>query len=139
MTYAYYAATTLPKSGDIVWCHFPLREMPGGPGPKPRPAIVRRTFLDPRTGRGSVEVAFGTGKKLKTLYRGEFVVASPGGMRAAGLDLPTKFDLARTVRLPWARQFFAVKPGHGRLVMGALHPADVMTLKRAAGSLPGPG
>ncbi len=139
MKYAYYGATTLPKPGDVVWCHFPLREMPGSPGPKPRPAIVRRTFLDPRTSRSSVEVAFGTSKKPKTLYRGEFVVASPGGMRAAGLDLPTKFDLARTVRLPWARQFFAVKPGHSRLVMGALHPADVMALKRAAGSHPGGG
>ena len=110
--------------------------MPGKPGPKPRPAIVRTTFLDPRTNRSSLEVAFGTSKKPKRLYRGEFLIASPAGMRAAGLDLPTKFDLARTVRLPWAREFFAVGPGKSRLVLGALHPGDVNALKRAAESLP---
>ncbi len=136
MSYTYYGATTLPRPGDVVWCHFPLREMPGKPGPKPRPAIVRTTFLDPRTSRSSVEVAFGTSKKPKRLYRGEFLIASPAGIRAAGLDLPTKFDLARTVRLPWAQEFFAVRPGQSRLVLGALHPCDVNALKRAAESLP---
>ena len=111
--------------------------MPGKPGPKPRPAIVRAVFLDRRTSRSSVEVAFGTSKKSDRLYKGEFSIASPSGMRAAGLDLPTKFDLARTVRLPWTREFFTAKPGRNRLILGSLHPSDTIALRRTAKSLLG--
>lgn len=137
MTYAYYDPRTLPRPGDVVWCRFPFREMPGKPGPKPRPGIVRAVFLDRRSGHSSVEVAFGTSRKTHRLYKGAFLVASPSGMRAAGLDLPTKFDLARTVRLPWAREFFTAKPGKNRLIVGSLHPSDTIALLRTAKSLTG--
>ncbi len=110
--------------------------MPGKPGPKPRPAIVRAVFINPRTSRASTEVTFGTSKKTDKLYRGEFFVGSPSGMTSAGLDLPTKFDLGRTVRLPWARQYFSIKPGATRLIMGSLHPTDVLALGQAAKALP---
>lgn len=130
--HACYDPTTLPQAGDVVWCNFPYREMPGRPGPKPRPAIVRAVFLNRRTGRSSVEVAFGTSQKADRLYRGEFLVATPSGMRAAGLDLPSKFDLGRTVRLPWAGAYFTIKPGADRLIMGSLHPTDTTALQRAA-------
>lgn len=119
-------------AGDIVWCNFPYEGMPGKPGSKPRPAIVRAVFIDPQTSRASIEVAFGASKKTDRLYRGEFLVVSPGGMNSAGLDLATKFDLGRTVRLPWARQYFSVKPGNTSLVMGSLHPTDVLALRQAA-------
>ncbi len=138
MRYSCYDPRTLPRPGDVVWCRFPFREMPGKPGPKPRPALVRAVFLDRLTSRSSVEVAFGTSRKTDRLFRGEFLVASPSGMRAAGLDLATKFDLARTVRLPWAREFFTVKPARRRLILGSLHPTDVLALKRQAGSLSDP-
>ena len=106
--------------------------MPGKPGPKPRPAIVRAVFIDPQTSRASIEVTFGTSKKTDKPYRGEILVASPAGMNSAGLDLPTKFALGRTVRLPWARHYFSIKPGNTRLVMGSLHPTDVLALRQAA-------
>ncbi len=112
--------------------------MSGKPGPKPRPAIVHAVFINPRTSRASIEVAFGTSKKSDKLYRGEFSIGSPTGMTCAGLDLPTKYDLGRTVRLPWARQYFSVKPGNTRLVMGSLHPTDVLALRHAAKALPPP-
>ena len=138
MTSTCYDPRTLSRPGDVVWCHFPFREMSGKPGPKPRPAIVRAAFLDRRTSRSSVEVAFSTSQKTDRLYKGEFLIASPWGMRAAGLDLRTKFDLARTVRLPWARDFFVVKPGKVRLILGSLHPADVIALQNAALALARP-
>ena len=112
--------------------------MLGQPGPKPRPAIVRAVFINPHTSRASIEVAFGTSKKINKLHRGEFLVGSPSGMTSAGLDLPTKFDLGRIIRLPWARQYFSVKPGTTRLVMGSLHPTDVLALRQAAKALPSP-
>ena len=121
-----------------MWCNFPYEGMPGKPGPKPRPAIVRMVFINTQTSRASIEVAFGTSKKSDKLYRGEFLVGSPSGMTSAGLDLPTKFDLGRTVRLPWARQYFSIKPGNTRLVMGSLHPTDVLALRQAAKTLPRP-
>ncbi len=132
MSYDCYDPTTLPRPGDVVWCRFPFREMSGRPGPKPRPAIVRAVFLDRRTSRSSVEVAFGTSKKTDRLYKGEFLVATPSGRRAAGLDLATKFDLGRTVRIPWAIQIFTIRPGDDSLIMGSLHPTDVMALRQAA-------
>lgn len=135
VSYACYDPTTLPRPGDVVWCRFPFREMPGKPGAKPRPAIVRAVFLDRRTSRSSVEVAFGTSKKTDKLYKGEFLVATPSGRRAAGLDLATKFDLGRTVRIPWAIQFFTVRPGADSLIVGSLHPTDVMALRQAAKAL----
>ena len=138
MTHAGYDPTTLPRPGDVVWCNFPYGEMPGKPGPKPRSAIVRAVFLNRRTGRSSVEVAFGTSRKTDRLYNGEFLVGTPSGMRAAGLDLPSKFALGRTVRLPWAAEFFTIKPGGVRLVMGSLHPTDVIALRRAARALAKP-
>ncbi len=137
MSYATYDPKTLPRPGDVVWCRFRFREMPGMLGPKPRPAIVRAVFLDRRRSRCSVEVAFGTATKTDRLYKGEFLIASPSGMRAAGLDLPTKFDLARTVRLPWTREFFTSKPGRTRLILGSLHPSDTIALLRTAKSLLG--
>lgn len=135
VSYACYDPTTLPRPGDVVWCRFPFREMPGKPGAKPRPAIVRAVFLDRRTSRSSVEVAFGTSKKTDKLYEGEFLVATPSGRRAAGLDLATKFDLGRTVRIPWAIQFFTIRPGADSLIVGSLHPTDVMALRQAAKAL----
>ena len=119
----------------MVWCNFPYREMPGKPGPKPRLAVVRAVHLNGRTGRSSVEIAFGTSQKTDKLYKGEFLVVTPSGIRAAGLDLPSKFDLGRTVRLPWAREFFTIKPGGSRLVMGSLHPTDITALQGAASAL----
>jgi hypothetical protein len=130
-----YDPTTLPRPGDVVWCNFPYDEMPGQPGPKPRPAIVGKVYLNHRTGRSSISVAFGTSQKTDRLYKGEFVVATPSGMRAAGLHLPTKFDLARTARLPWAPAYFTIKPGGDGLIMGALHPTDIAALQRTAGEL----
>ena len=109
--------------------------MPGTPGPKPRPALVRAVFINPQTSQASIEVAFGTSKKTDKLYRGEFVVGSPSGMTSAGLDLPTKFDLGRIVRLPWARRYFSIKPGNRRLLMGSLHPTDVLALRQAVTAL----
>ena len=137
MSFATYDPKTLPRPGDVVWCRFPFREMPGKPGPKPRPAIVRAVFLDRRRSRCSVEVACGTSQKPDRLYEGAFLIASPSGMRAAGLDLPTKFNLARTVRLPWTREFFTAKPGKSRLILGSLHPSDTIALLRTAKSLLG--
>lgn len=123
-----------PRAGDIVWCRFPQRGVPG-PGPKPRPALVLRVGeLD---GRPVVEVCYGTSQKTDQLYSGEFVItpADNAAYAVAGLSYPTKFDLGETFELDFNTHWFAVPPGapHGQTPrLGLLHPSLMRRAMAAA-------
>jgi hypothetical protein len=115
----------LPEAGDIVWCRFPEEAM-GRPGPKPRPALV----LDLGTMHGdpAVEAIFGTSQKLERLYAGEFAITPDDGIayRVSGLSRATKFDMGKSVFLPYNDVWFGVPPGapHGQTPkLGILHPS----------------
>jgi len=123
-----------PRAGDIVWCRFPQRGLPG-PGPKPRPALVLR--VGEHDGQPVVEVCYGTSQKTDSLYAGEFVItpADNTAYAAAGLSYPTKFDLGETFELDFNEHWFAVAPGapHGQTPkLGLLHPS---LMRRAAAAL----
>ena len=125
-----------PSPGDIVWCRFPQRELPG-PGPKTRPALV--TAVGQAGGRPTAFVAYGTSRKLDRLFTGEFVIASTEqpAFDAAGLTSSTKFDLARIFELDYNEIWFAVAPGapHGQTPkLGILHPSLVQRAKAAHGA-----
>jgi hypothetical protein len=120
-----------PRAGDIVWCRFPQRGLPG-PGPKPRPALVLRT--GEHAGRPVAEVCYGTSQKTDQLYAGEFAItpSDDTGFSAAGLSYPTKFNLGETFELDFNDTWFAVPPGapHGQTPkLGLLHPS---LMRRAA-------
>lgn len=122
-----------PRAGDIVWCRFPqdLRK----PGPKPRPALVLR--VGEHGGHPVVEVAYGTSRKVDTLYAGEFAITpvDRAAYDAAGLSFPTKFDLAHTFELDFNDAWFAVAPGapYGQTPkLGMLHPSLVRRVEAAA-------
>ncbi len=119
-----------PKPGDIVWCRFP-QEKSLQPAPKARPALVLR--VGEIDGHPAVAIAYGTSQKLERLFPGEFAISPADGAAytASGLSYPTKFNLARSVELPFNDRWFAVPPGAPfgqQPKLGVLHPA---LMKRA--------
>ena len=99
-----------PSSGDIVQCRFPEARLPK-PGPKSRPGLILdvEVFDD---GTVDVVVAYGTSQDVGNRYPGEFTVAATES--GAGLNLDTKFDLRRAVKLPYTEEWFEPAPGPAR-------------------------
>lgn len=123
----------LPDAGDIVWCRFRHRGF-SVPGPKPRPALV--VDIGRLRGEPAVEVWYGTSQKLDRIYPGEFAITPMDHepFAAAGLDRPTKFDMKRSVFLPYTDEWFGVPPGapYGQTPkLGILHPSLVRRAKAA--------
>ena len=124
-----------PSPGDIVWCRF-SQDLPA-PGPKPCPALVLKCGLvDDRL---IVLVAYGTSKNTNQLYAGEFAIY-PGddvGYLRAGLSFATKFNLKKTVYLPYNNTWFGSPPKGSSVTpkLGELHPSLVKRLHAAANSL----
>ena len=65
-----------PEPGDIVYCRFPERGLPG-PAPKPRPALV--LTIGELNGNPHVAVAYGTSQNTDRLYSGEFLIGPADG------------------------------------------------------------
>ena len=125
-------------AGDIVWCHFPEF---ANSIPKSRPALILTVFDDDAP-QFHVRVAYGTGQRTTTLYRGEFAILrerNEAAFEAAGLSFDTKFDLKQALDLPFDSQWFSVPPAapHGQNPkLGTLHPSMVRAVQaafRAAG------
>jgi hypothetical protein len=123
-----------PEPGDIVWCRFPERPR-DKPGPKPRPALVLE--VTERTDGIEIKVAYGTNQKLDRMMAGEFAIRKLDNAVAyelAGLSYDTKFDLSKTVSLPWNDMFFGVPhdPRYGQIPkLGSLH-SGMMKIVSAA-------
>ena len=122
-----------PEPGDIVYCRFPERGLPG-PAPKPRPALVLTT--GELNGNPHDAVAYGTSQNTDRLYSGEFLIGPGDGEAYAlsGLSVPTKFDLRSVKELPYNEQWFRVPPGapHGQTPkLGVLHPSLMRRAKAA--------
>lgn len=104
-----------PRPLEVVWCRFPELYHPDGiavAGPKPRPALVLE--VDEHSTPVALHVAFGTSKATEDLYSGEFQIGPADGevFKDSGCDEPTKFDLRRTVWLPFDDKWFALKPNN---------------------------
>ena len=122
-----------PEPGDIVYCRFPERGLPG-PAPKPRPALV--LTIGELNGNPHVAVAYGTSQNTDRLCSREFLLGRADGEAYAlsGLSVPTKFDLRSVKELPYNEQWFRVPPGapHGQTPkLGVLHPSLVRRAKAA--------
>ena len=122
-----------PEPGDIVYCRFPEKGLPG-PVPKPRPALV--LTVGEIDGNPHVAVAYGTSQEMDRLYPGEFLIRPADGEAYAlsGLSVPTKFDLRSVKELPYNEQWFRVPPGapHGQTPrLGVLHPSLMRRAKAA--------
>jgi hypothetical protein len=109
-----------------MWCRF-SEDLRLTPGRKPRPALVLTVF-DDAAPEYRVRVVYGTSQKTDRLYAGEFRIAVTDGdaYRLSGLSYTTKFNLKRSVELPYNEEWFGVPPGapHGQVPrLGVLHPS----------------
>lgn len=127
--YAYFPVTTLPAPYDIVWCRFPLDEIPG-PGPKSRPAIVKQALQD-EEGNPWVNVMYGTTKLRMRENPFDFYVSNMTEMDHAGLFHATRFELKRCKIVPWAEEYFAKLRGYPSPVIGRLSPHSIRMLQVA--------
>ena len=122
-----------PDAGDIVWCHCP-DDIP--PRPTPRPALVLVVYDDDAP-QFTVRVAYGTSERTSTLYGGEFCILRERhatAYAAAGLSFNTKFDLKKTLELPYSSEWFSVPPAAplGQSPkLGTLHASLVRTVQAA--------
>lgn len=78
-------------------------------------------LYDDRT-KLAVEVSYGTSQLRSDERPYDLVIANAEEMAAAGLPQATRFDLDKTVRLPWAREFFVPRDGARTPIIGHLHP-----------------
>ena len=124
-----------PTPGDIVWCRFP-QDLPM-PGPKPRPALVLKCGL--AEDKPAVLVAYGTSQNTQQLYAGEFAIYPTDDVayRRSGLSFATKFNLKKTVQLPYNNIWFSPPPVGSGITpkLGELHPLLVKRLHAAASVL----
>jgi len=104
------------------------------PGPKPRPAIVKRVSAD-QHGNAWLDVAYGTSRDV---FRGgveHFIVSNVGEMDLCGLYCATRFRLDRIATVPWCEEFFTDAPGRQSPIMGRLSDHAVTLLRYQGGRL----
>lgn len=110
----------LPNIGDTLW--FSPKSM-GPYWPKDRPCVV----IGVSELKHEVLVAFGTSKKTNKLYPSEFLISRTDGdevFDVSGLSHDTKFDVAKSIILPFTTEFFGRAPRKNNVPspkMGSIH------------------
>lgn len=130
-TWTFFPFSTLPAPCSIVWCRFPYVEDADKPGPKSRPAIVKRAYAD-QDGQPWMRIAYGTTKDVFRTSLSDFTVSNLAEMDACGLYCATRFRLDRVALVPWADEFFRDAPGRDTPVMGRLSDHGINLLRYQA-------
>lgn len=127
--WTYFPLVTLPRALDIVWCRFPLNEAMSKPGPKSRPALVRSVFLNRAHTWARVEVTYGTSNTKNDTRLLDLIIQNATDLAEMGLPQATRFDLDRTVILPWSAEFFEPRAGYETPIIGHLNHSAVAQLE----------
>ena len=133
MNLTYLGLDTLPRLYDIVWCRFPEHTKPDEPALKVRPALVRLSALDRATGRGMLQVAYGTTNLKPTMRRLDLIIMNAAEIDELNLQRATRFDLDNIVALPWCREYFRPPNGVHNVVIGKLSLHLQERVRRLAG------
>ncbi len=104
------------------------------PGPKPRPALVKRANAD-QDGNPWIHVAYGTSRDVFRFGPQNFIVSNVAELDACGLWCATRFRLDRVAELPWCDEYFADAPGRTSPFMGKLSEHAVGLLRYQAALL----
>jgi hypothetical protein len=100
----------IPRSGDLLWCHFPTIEHRSISAKARIVLVLEASKVD---GIWHVTVAKGTSKRINERFQGEFVIDQHDGeevIRQTGIIMDTKFSLARIETLPLEDRWFSVAP-----------------------------
>lgn len=124
-----FPVATLPAQLDVVWCRFPLEEMPKQPGPKARPGLVRSVYLSKDHKWGAVEVTYGTSRYQPKDRPFDLHVYNLAEMEKCGLPQATCFVLDKTVKLLWGPDFFCKREDGTGPIVGHLSPTILMQLE----------
>jgi len=128
-SWTYLPVSTIPSALDIVWCNFPTTEDPRLPSATPHPGLIRSVVLNKSHDKALVEITFGT-SKLKIEERPlDLIIQNSASLDHCGLPKATRFDLDRTVTLPWAEEFFVVREGYNSRIIGSLDNDTRMQLE----------
>ena len=125
-SWSYYPTHTIPRSLDIVWCKFPELDI-AKPGPKRRPGLIRSVSLNKTHTKASVEICYGTSKLKRDLFPLDLFIENDARLTDLGLAQATRFELDRTLFLPWAKEFF--EPKDGALIIGRLGDREIFRLR----------
>lgn len=137
--WSYLPFVTVPTALDIVWCRFP--ELGLNPGPKCRPALVRSVALTEGHKHAFVEVCYGTSKLKSDLHPDDLIIQNAAQLNLLGLPQATRFELSKTIWLPWASEFFEARKGCKTPIIGHLTNREIGQLegvmrRRKSGSKP---
>lgn len=124
-----YSVNTVPRQLDVVWCKFPLEEMPTKPGPKTRPGLVRSVMLSKDHTWAVVEVTYGTSKHTPQDMPLELHIYNSTELDKCGLPQATCFILSKTVKLLWGPDFFCEREDGTGPIIGHLSPTSLMQLE----------
>jgi hypothetical protein len=128
--YNYFHVSTLPRLHYIVWCRPPVANGTLRFAETVRPALVRATQRDPKTGRGRVLVAYGTTKLDINKSRSiDLIIQKFERLQHLDLPMAVRFDLGRFNWLPWASEFFGAPVG-GHMIAGPLTEEEKARMRR---------
>jgi len=79
--------------------------------------------------RAGLEVTYGTSNLKLDVHTLDLIVANATDLAEMGLPQATRFDLDRTVTLPWCEEFFVPRAGQQSPIIGHLNFAAVSQLE----------
>src|SRR5690606_12194049 len=120
---------SIPNPLDIAWCWFPVREAPESPGPKHRPTLVRAIKMSPDQTKAAIQVTFGTSNAKHGERPFDLLIENSTGLDHCGLPYVTRFDMDKTIWLPWAVEYFTPREGYSHPVPGSLNDLLKMQLE----------
>lgn len=90
---------------------------------------MRALKLSPDGLKAAVEVTFGTSNAKHDERPFDLIVSNSVALDECGLPCVTRFDLDKTIWLPWAKEFFAPREGYTSPVSGGLNEMCKMQLE----------
>lgn len=129
--YNYFPLSTIPRLHYIVWCRVPKANGALAASDTVRPALVRGTERNTKTGRGRVLVSYGTTKlRLNKCRHIDFIIEKAERLNQLDLPMAVRFDLGLENWLPWASEFFGPPAHSNHMIAGTLTEPEKTRLRR---------